>query len=108
MNHLLKLLFSLLIALNYTTVTGQVTYTYPNPPFNVIFDGDLVEADYWDTIPRILSAGVGFSDIVAIDAPALDQNSVQQAGGAWLSDITCGVNDQDYTFTSLQNQVQML
>ncbi|MEL7123338.1 MAG: hypothetical protein AAFO07_28075 [Bacteroidota bacterium] len=56
MNHLLKLLFSLLIALNYNNIIGQVTYTYPNPPF----DGELVEAGYWDTIPKILSAGVGF------------------------------------------------
>ena len=108
MNHLLKLLFSLLLALNCSTVSGQVTYTYPGPPFNVIFDGELVEADYWDTIPKILSAGVGFSDIVAINSPMLDQNSVQQAGGAWLTDITCGANDVDFTSTSQQQGVQRL
>ena len=70
MNYLLKLLFSLLITLNCSTATGQITYTYPNQPFNVMFDGELVEADYWDTIPKILSAGIGFCDIVAINAPA--------------------------------------
>ena len=107
MNHLLKLLFSFLIALNYSTLIGQVTYTYPNPPFNVMFDGELVEADYWDTIPKILSAGVGFCDIVAINTPMLDQNSAQQAGGAWLTDITCGTDNGDFTTTSVSQQVQL-
>lgn len=65
MDHLLKLLFSFLIALTFSTLMGQATYTYPNSPFNVMFDGDLVEADYWATIPKILSVGIGFGDIVA-------------------------------------------
>ena len=89
-----------------STVMGQVTYTYPGPPANVVFDGDLIEADYWDTIPRILSAGLGFSDIVSLDTNVLDQGSVLRAGGAWLSDITCGSANQDLTSTSLKSMVQ--
>ncbi len=107
MKYLLKILFSLLISLNCNVLIGQATYTYPNQPFNVIYDGELVEADYWDTIPKILSAGVGFCDIVAINAPTLSQNSVQQAGGVWLTDITCGADNTDFTTTSISQQVRL-
>ena len=87
-------------------LSAQVTYTEPGVPLNVIFDGELVEADYWDTVPRILSAGLGFCDIVAVDTNALDQATVMAAGGAWLTDITCGVNDVDFTSTSLRTTVE--
>lgn len=103
-NNIITLLF---VFSTISTLFGQVTYTYPGPPFDVMFDGELVEADYWDTIPKILSAGLGFSDIVAINATTLNQNTVQQAGGAWLSDITCGANNGDFTSTSIQQQVQL-
>ncbi len=86
---------------------GQNTYTYPTGPFGVIYDGTLIEADYWDTIPRILSAGVGFSDIVAVNVPDLNQTNVMQAGGAWLTDITCGVDDVDFTSVSTAGQVKI-
>jgi hypothetical protein len=87
---------------------SQKTYTYPVRPFNALYDGILIEADYWDTTPRILSAGVGFSDIVAVDVPTLSKDIVQQAGGAWLTDITCGMNDVDFTSTSYKGQVQLV
>ncbi len=95
-----------LILGNISMAIGQVTYTYPGPPFNSTLDGDLIEADYWDTIPRILSAGLGFSDIVSIDTNVLTQGTVMRAGGAWLTDITCGSNDADFTSTSLKSTVQ--
>lgn len=97
----------LLFLTSFTVTQAQFTYTYPGPPLNVQLDGELVEADYWDTIPRILSAGLGFCDIVAIDTNVLTQSSVMLAGGAWLSDITCGVDDADFTATSLKSTVQM-
>jgi hypothetical protein len=87
---------------------SQNTYTYPMGVFRALYDGVLIEADYWDTIPRILSAGVGFSDIVAVDAPMLSKDVVQRAGGAWLTDITCGMNDVDFTSTSAKGQVQTI
>lgn len=96
----------LLWLLGHPVLFAQVTYTYPAGPFAALLDGDLVEADYWDTIPRILSAGVGFCDIVAIDTNQITSSTVERAGGAWLSDITCGVDDADFTSTSLLTAVQ--
>lgn len=90
----------------YTISWSQNTYTYPIGPFGALFDGELIEADYWDTVPRILSAGVGFCDIVAIDANQIDQNTTLLSEGAWLSDISCGSNPADFTTVSLKNQVQ--
>ncbi len=105
-NHLILLVLVLFIAISPSV--GQVTYTYPGGPIGVIYDGSLVEADYWDTVPKILSAGVGFSDIVGISAPMINQTTVMQAGGAWLTDITCGIDNVDFTSTSLVSQVQLI
>lgn len=102
-----QILLSVLVLFGaLSTLKGQVTYTYPGLPMDVMFDGDLIEADYWDTIPRILSAGLGFCDIVAIDTNVLTQGTVRAANGAWLSDITCSMNDADFTSTSLKTVVQ--
>ncbi len=91
---------------SFSASFGQNTYTYPAGPFAAVYDGELIEADYWDLEPKILSAGVGFCDIVAVDTNLLDQNVVALAEGAWLSDITCASNTADFTSTSLRNQVQ--
>ncbi len=98
--------FLAILLSNISIGISQNTYTYPMGVFRALYDGILIEADYWDTIPRILSAGVGFSDIVAVDAPMLSKDVVQRAGGAWLTDITCGMNDVDFTSTSAKGQVQ--
>lgn len=104
-----KLHLTLVLTLGCLSASfAQLSYTYPVGPFATLYDGELVEADYWDTVPRILSAGVGFSDIVAIDTSLLNQNIVQQAEGAWLSDISCGIDDADFTSASLRNQVQTI
>jgi len=87
-------------------IAQDTTVNYPAGPLSTFFDGDLVGADYWDSIPRILSAGVGFCDIVGVLAPDLTESVVQQAGGAWLSDITCDTaNTGVFTATSTQQQV---
>lgn len=102
-----KLFLSLSIVFYTISATfGQNTYTYPMGPFGVLYNGDLIEADYWDTVPRILSAGVGFCDIVGINAMQLNQNSVMQAGGAWLTDLNCNGNNADFTSTSLASGIQ--
>lgn len=90
------------ISINVFDVT--VTGTLPVlPPF---FNGSLVGADYWSDDLKILSAGVGFSDIVGIPSATLDQNLVEDAGGAWLTDISCNANNTGFfTLTSIQNQV---
>ncbi|NRA48975.1 MAG: T9SS type A sorting domain-containing protein [Phaeodactylibacter sp.] len=100
------LLTSLILSTVFSTLVGQNTYTYPFGPFSTLYDGALIEADYWDTIPRILSAGVGFCDIIGIEAAELNETTVLEAGGAWLSDINCGENDADFTSTVLPSAVQ--
>ena len=79
---------------------------YPAGPFTTFFDGDLIGADYWSDEPKILSAGLGFSDIVGVPAPALTEELVRQAGGAWLTDIECDTTNAGvFTSTSTQQQV---
>lgn len=81
------------------------TITQPPAPFSFFFDGVLIGADYWSEEPKILSAGVGFADIVGVDAPELTEEVVRQIGGAWSSDINCGDDTRNYTASSTQAQV---
>lgn len=50
-------------------------------------NGKLVEADYWRDEPVILSAGMGFDNIIGL--PDLSEETVRQAGGSWYSGLTC-------------------
>ncbi len=76
-----------------------------NPVVGGVFDGQLCEADYWSSEPAILSAGLGFSDIIGVAEPQLTEDVVRAAGGAWSSDIDCGTGPADvrnYTSTTTQ------
>ena len=53
-----------------------------------MYDGKLVAADYWSDTPQILSSGFGFDGIIG--APAVDQQTTIDAGGAWDSSLACG------------------
>ena len=74
------------------------------PPAN-FFDGVLVGADYWSDTPEILSAGMGFADILGLDAPELTFELVNDAGGAWNQDYFCGDDPRDYTSAATQDQL---
>src|SRR5688500_12555306 len=50
-------------------------------------DGSLVDADYWSDEPKILSAGLGFDNIIGIIE--LTPEIVRAAGGAWNASLTC-------------------
>src|SRR5690606_4383223 len=76
-----------------------------NPVVATFFDGRVCSADYWSEEPAILSAGLGFSDIIGVAAPALTEDVARAAGGAWSSDIDCGADTGNYTSTSIQSQV---
>jgi hypothetical protein len=52
-----------------------------------LYDGRLQAADYWDATPKILSAGLGFTNIIGL--PSLDEPTVRAAGGAWAASLTC-------------------
>lgn len=99
---------SLLILLSSISITtGQDTIiTRPPAPLTTLFDGDLVGADYWSEEPKILSAGMGFEGIVGVLTDTLTEETVQQAGGAWLTDTDCDPsNTGSFTSTSAQQQV---
>ena len=97
-----------IITINVTDAIDP-TVTFPIGPVAAILDGTLIGADYWSDQPEILSAGMGFCDIVGVTGDALTQELVEQAGGAWLSDIGCNPDDIGlFTTTSLQSQVGVI
>lgn len=83
----------------------EVTITRPQGPFATFYDGNLVAADYWSETPQILSAALGFSDIVALEGAELEVNLVRQAGGAWSTAFDCGTDTRNITSASLRSQV---
>jgi len=102
-----KLLFSLILLMCvHAFLRAQQTTNYPQGPLATFFDGDLIGADYWSEEPRILSAGMGFCDIVGVPTSMLNEEVVRQAGGAWLSDTDCDTSNVGFfTTTSTQQQV---
>jgi hypothetical protein len=50
-------------------------------------NGKLVAADYWRDEPVILSAGLGFDNIIGL--PELTEETVREAGGSWYSSVQC-------------------
>lgn len=70
--------------------------------FDAIYNGNLANADYWSDTPEILSGGVGFEGIIAIDREVNKENALL-AGAAWLDDINC-----DAEVTNLFTQLSPL
>ena len=50
-------------------------------------NGKLRDADYWSDEPVILSAGLGFDNIIGL--PEVTEETVRQAGGSWYSNVKC-------------------
>lgn len=73
-------------------------------------NNNLAGADYWSLEPEILSAGVGFSDIVAVDNRKLDEEIVRGMNGAWLFDQGCADEDDAgaHTRATLQKTIDAL
>ena len=76
--------------------------TLPIAPLNQLHDGRLVAADYWSEEPLILSAGLGFDNIVGL--PDVTEETVREAGGSWYGSVTCTNGEEpavgSYTSTS--------
>jgi hypothetical protein len=72
-----------------------------------MYDGKLIDADYWDSEPRILSAGFGFDGIVGSEAD--DQQTTIDSGGAWDSILKCakdgGPTDADRSSLVLESSL---
>jgi predicted outer membrane repeat protein len=65
---------------------GSTAKAEPNVPYNILMQDVLINADYWTTQPEILSASLGFTQIMGI--PDLSTSAEGQAanaafGGAW-------------------------
>lgn len=50
-------------------------------------NGKLEGADYWSDEPKILSAGMGFDNIIGL--PEITEETVRQAGGSWYGSLKC-------------------
>jgi len=79
-----------------TTVTDTLVVTIApgdeSPLTNATFNGELSGADYWDTEPKILSAGMGFDNIIGVNE--ITEGAALEAGGAWYGSVVC-TSDQE-------------
>ena len=60
-----------------------------------LLDGRLEDADYWSTEPMILSAGMGFDNIIGVSD--LSKEGVRAAGGAWFEPTSCLTGTESLT-----------
>ncbi len=89
-----------------TITLVEVTVSFPQGPFSLLFDGTLIGADYWSETPEILSASYGFGDIIGVSSTEITEELVEEAGGAWLSDVDCAAGDAaSLTTTVTQEQL---
>jgi hypothetical protein len=84
--------------------TGGPDGSPPDPLYLVLMDDVLTNADYWEPEPRILAAGLGFTDIIGV--PGLDDDDLDvqrqstiDAGGAWelLQTTATSIPQRAYT-----------
>ncbi|MBI5030781.1 MAG: phospholipase [Chloroflexi bacterium] len=70
---------------------GIITLSGPRASLPIILNqlhnGALEGADYWRDEPMILSAGMGFDNIIGV--PELTEKTVREAGGSWYGSLTC-------------------
>lgn len=93
-----------------TTIIIILSGPFTRPNFqNQLHNGELVDADYWSLEPKILSAGMGFDNIIGI--PDDSKQTVIDAGGSWYSSIVCTNGEEpslgNRTSSALSNQVSM-
>ncbi len=79
-------------------------------PLAALHNGELVAADYWAAEPLILSAGMGFDNIIGV--PEVNEATVREAGGSWYGSVAC-INGEEpstgaFTSTAASGQVELL
>ena len=62
-------------SMTVNVLTEEATIRIPGFPGNSLFNGQLVDADYWSDQPEILSAGMGFADISGIEVDVLTEET---------------------------------
>jgi len=79
-------------------------------PLAQLHNGELVAADYWSDEPVILSAGLGFDNIIGL--PEINEDTVREAGGSWYGSVTCTSGETpstgNFTSASSTSQVALL
>jgi hypothetical protein len=86
------------------TCTGGPDASPPNPLYVSLMQDVLTNADYWESEPRILAAGLGFTDIIGVPGLESSDLSVQRqsaldAGGAWniVTSNATSISQRAYT-----------
>ena len=83
-----KIAAIILIALGVIVLVALLALQFlPRTVLLELTNGRLLGADYWRDEPVILSAGLGFDNIIGL--PELTQETVRQAGGSWYSSVNC-------------------
>jgi hypothetical protein len=85
-----------------------------NPTYSSLMKDVLINADYWDKKPKMLAAGLGFTNILGVtNADSTDtsvaQAAVQAVSGAWNVGLTCSSTStppqRAYTSAASPNQI---
>ncbi|MEM7118426.1 MAG: hypothetical protein AAF614_38740 [Chloroflexota bacterium] len=101
-------LFASLVSVLIVLVSGLAVNA--NNILDQLHNGRLEGADYWRDEPVILSAGMGFDNIVGL--PELTEDSVRDAGGSWYGSLTCTTGDEpgtgSLTSATLANGLRIL
>lgn len=86
-----------------------------NPAYTSLMKDVLINADYWGRKPRMLAAGLGFTNILGVtDADSDDisvaQAAVQAVSGAWNVGLTCAstATPPQRAYTSAASPSQIL
>ena len=86
-----------------------------NPAYASLMQDVLINADYWDRKPKMLAAGLGFTNILGVtNADSTDlavaQAAVQGVSGAWNEGLTCPstATPPQRAFTSAASPSQIL
>jgi len=86
-----------------------------NPMYSSLMQDVLINADYWDKKPKMLAAGLGFTNILGVtNADSTDlsvaQAAVQGVSGAWNVGLTCSSTSTppQRAYTSAATPTQIL
>ena len=60
---------------------ASTTALCQTPTYQALMQDDVIAADIWDAVPRILSANFGFDGIVGVP---INEDDVRAAGGTWM------------------------
>jgi hypothetical protein len=88
------LFLPLLAALFPSSSSAREVRTSTNSSYTALMQDVLVNADYWYRKPKMLAAGLGFTNILGVtNADSTDlsvaQTAVQAVSGAWNVGLTC-------------------